>query len=54
MPALLRGREKLKDGRGRAEDSELTEGDLRAEPKGEANGFVKAALPEDSLRGGRE
>jgi hypothetical protein len=36
VPALLMGREKLKEGRGRADDSELTEGDRRAEPRGEA------------------
>lgn len=54
VPALLIGREKLKEGRGRADDSELTEGDRLAEPSGEAREWLRAGLPVDSLRGGRE
>lgn len=54
VPALLKGREKLKDGRGRADDSELTEGDLRAELKDGAAAWTRAVLPDDNLRGGKE
>lgn len=53
VPALLIGREKLKDGRGNAEESDAVEGDrLNVElMAGEYIEFAKAALPEDSLRG---
>lgn len=55
VPARLRGLEKLNDGRGRTEDSEPTDGDLLKEPTtGDAMALVKAALPEESLRGGKE
>lgn len=53
MPALLSGREKLKDGRGRADESDAADGDLlKDEVKaGECTELARAALPEDSLRG---
>lgn len=58
VPDLLRGREKLNEGRGRAADeSEPMDGDLpdRKEPiAGDVTALAKAALPEDSFRGGRE
>lgn len=55
VPDLLIGREKLNDGRGRAEESEPTEGDLRKDPRaGDIIGLINAALPEESFRGGRE
>jgi hypothetical protein len=50
VPDLLIGLEKLKDGRGSAEDSEPMDGDRRYEPiPGDA-----IALAEDSFRGGSE
>jgi hypothetical protein len=54
VPARLNGREKLNEGRGRTDDSELTEGDRREEARGDAIAAGNAALPEDSLRGGSE
>lgn len=46
------GLEKLKDGRGKADESDPTEGDrLKWPSEGEAIGFAeKAALLEESLR----
>lgn len=50
VPDLLIGLEKLKEGRGSAEDSEPMDGDRRYEPMpGDA-----IALAEDSFRGGSE
>ena len=54
VPARLMGLEKLKEGRGRAEDSELTDGERLSEPSGEAIALLIAGLPDDSFRGGRE
>lgn len=55
VPALLMGREKLKAGRGRAEDSDATDGDRWKEGMIEdAMRCGRAALPEDSFLEGSD
>jgi len=56
VPALLRGLEKLKDGRGRGADrSDAIEGDRWACGKaGEAAWELEIPLPLDNFLGGRE
>jgi hypothetical protein len=53
VPALLSGREKLKDGRGSTDESDAVDGDLLKEEliAGECIELARATLPEDSLRG---
>lgn len=55
VPDLLMGREKLKAGRGSAEDSEAADGDRWKEGiTDDAIWCGRAALPEDSFREGSD
>lgn len=53
VPARLMGLEKLKEGRGRAEESDAIDGDLLKDElkAGEGIGLANAILAEDSFRG---